>query len=320
MTTPPPAPATPIFWSGAEVVAHQLPEVGFWVDQIVPKRGVVLLHGKYGSYKTPLSIHLAHAVATGQPFLGMGVEQTRVLYIEADTPMTGIWSRIQQMNPNTTELDFAFLYPGFNVVSPKSGEHNRLICDSLAERHAARDYGLIVVDSLRTCHMLPDKDSEVPTVVYGSFARLFPGATTFIIHHDRKTKIPMDGKTQRGNGASPEIDNESFSGSQAWIDRATTSLKILKGYGPEKEWITLSQTKSQVGAEISPIQVKIKDGHLFSLASDMPDAEITNYLQSYGKGKNRTELDLGLANYFQVPEKLARTRRTEYEATVGKLF
>lgn len=307
-----------IFWSGAEVVAHQLPEIGFWVEQIVPKRGVVLLHGKYGSYKTPLSILLAHSVATGQPFFGLSVEQTRVLYIEADTPMTGIWSRIQQMNPDSPDLDFAFLYPGFNVVQPKLGEHNKMICDSLAERHAAFSYGLVIVDSLRTCHMLPDRDSEVPTMVYSSFARLFPGATTFIVHHDRKTKAAPDGRNHQPN---TEIDNESFSGSQAWIDRATTSLKILKGYGPEKEWITLSQTKSQVGAEIEPIQLKVKDGHFFSQASDLTPPEMEAFLLSSNfHAKNRTHLDRELANYFQVTERWARNRRAHFEATVRKIW
>lgn len=314
----PTVPSPTIFWSGAEVVAHQLPEVGFWVEQVVPKRGIVLLHGKYGSYKTPLSIHLAYSVATGTPFFGLHVEQTRVLYIEADTPMTGIWSRIQQMNPNSTNLDFAFLYPGFNVVQPKLGEHNKMVCDSLAERHSVLGYGLVIVDSLRTCHNMPDRDSEVPTMVYSSFARLFPGATTFIIHHDRKTKTMLDGRNHQPN---IEVDNESFSGSQAWIDRATTSLKILKGYGTEKEWITLSQTKSQVGAEIEPIQLKVKDGYIFSQSSDLTASEIEAFLLSpHFTAKNRTQLDRELATYFGVTERWARNRRTHFESTVRKIW
>jgi hypothetical protein len=310
------------FYSGTEVVNHQLPEIGFWVEGIVPKHGIVLLHGKYGSYKTPLSVHLAHSIAVGQDFVGLSTEQAPVLYIEGDTPMPGIWPRLQKMNPDTDQLDFAFIYPGFNVVQPKIGEHNKMVCDQLAERHAAKRYGLVVIDSLRTSHNLPDKDSEVPSIVYGSLARLFPGSTIMIIHHDRKTK-PPDGKHGRQQ-SNVEIDNESFSGSQAFIDRATTSLKIQKGYAAEKEWITLSQTKSQVGKEIDPLQLKVTDGCLFNLASAMLDDEITLALASIGytngQLRNRAQLDKALAGYFQVPEKWARTRRANYESTVNRLF
>jgi hypothetical protein len=200
------------------------------------------------------------------------------------------------------------------------GDHNRRICNELTEKHKNNNYGLVVIDSLRTSHVLADKDSEVPTIVYGSFARMFPGATVFIIHHDRKTKIP-DGKTYQRN---IEVDNESFSGSQAWIDRATTSLKILKGYGDLKEWITLSQTKSQVGQEMESIQVKIKDGCQFSQASEMLDSEIEaaipvvlpvgHHIKSTG------QLDKALAGYFQVTVRWAAIRRQQYEDTHSKIL
>jgi hypothetical protein len=314
------ATSTPLtFWSGADLVNHTLPEVGFWVDHIVPKGGIVLLHGKYGSYKTPLAIHLAYCVAMGIPFLGIQTEQTKVLFVEGDTPMVGIWTRIQAMNPNTSNLDFAFVYPGFNVVQPTMGEHNRATCQSLSARCSEQQYGLVVVDSLRTSHMLPDKDSEVPSVVYGAFARLFPGATIFIIHHDRKTKVP-DGKGYHQRNI--EVDNESFSGSQAWIDRATTSLKILKGYGDSREWITLSQTKSQVGIEMDPIQIHITNGCNFSQASDMTDTDIKGALPTIltTAPKTRTALDKALAGYFQVTEKWACTRRTAYETLHGPIL
>jgi len=313
--------ATNIFYTGKEVVAHSLPEIGFLVEGIVPKHGIVLMHGKYGSYKTPIAISIGHAVATGQDCLGLGVEQSPVLFIEGDTPMPGIWPRLQRMNPDSDNIDFAFVYPGFNVVQPKVGEHNKMVCEALAERHMAKQYGLVVVDSLRTSHNLPDKDSEVPSIVYGSFARLFPGATIMIIHHDRKTK-PPDGKSRVQFNA--EVDNESFSGSQAWIDRATTSIKIKKGYGTEKEWITLSQTKSQVGKEIEPLQLHVTDGCIISLASAMTNDQIEEALEQvgYNKGsvKNRAALDHALAGWFQVPERWARTRRAHYESEVKRLF
>lgn len=312
--------ATGFFYTGKEVVSHSLPEIGFLVEGIVPKHGIVLMHGKYGSYKTPLAINLGFSVATGQDCLGLQVEQAPVLFIEGDTPMPGIWPRLQRMNPDTDDLDFAFIYPGFNVVQPKVGEHNKMVCEALAERHAAKNYGLVVVDSLRTSHNLPDKDSEVPSIVYGSFARMFPGATIMIIHHDRKTK-PPDGKMGRVQ-SNMEIDNESFSGSQAWIDRATTSIKIKKGYGSEKEWVTMSQTKSQVGKEIDPLQLHVVDGCIISLASAMTDDDITAALEqlNYDQFKNRAALDKALAGWFQVPERWARTRRSHYESTVKRLF
>lgn len=310
------------FFSGSELVKHNLPVTPFWIHPIVPRTGIVLLYGKFGSYKTPLSVHLAYCLATGQPFLGMNCsEPTRVLYIEGDTPMPGIWPRLQKMNPDTPMLDFAFVYPGFNAVAPKQGERNAEVCHQLYEKHKANNYGLVVIDSLRTSHLLNDKDSEVPSMVYGSLSTLFPNACIFLIHHDRKSRIPDGGGSRYRRQSDPdeELDNESFSGSQAWIDRATTSLKILKGYSKEREWITLRQTKSQVGQVMDPLPVHVKDGCLFSLTPYISDLDITQCLPLIGTFKNKRDLDEKLAAFWNIPVKLMTVRRQEYEATVGPI-
>ena len=290
------------------------------MDKIVAKVGVVLLYGKYGSYKTPLTIHLAHCVATGAPFLGLATQQARVLYIEGDTPMLGIWPRLQTMNPNTANIDFAFIHPGMNVVSPTTGARNSAICSALAAQHAEKHYGLVVIDSLRTSHHMPDKDSEVPSIVYGAFAELFPFASVLIVHHDRKTKVP-DGRGGRRFEPDEETDNESFSGSQAWIDRATTSLKLRRGFSSDREWISLAQSKSQVGTQIEPIQIHVTDGCHFSIPRDISDPDLSAALSTIARHtwRNKNDLDRLLATHFSIPAKLARARRIEYESNVSPI-
>lgn len=282
--------------------------------------GIVLLHGKFGSYKTPLTIHLAHCVATGQPFLGLPTHQTRVLYVEADTPQVGLWPRLQAMNPASDQIDFAFVYPGFNVTSPKVGARNTVVCDALTRQHQQRSYGLVVIDSLRTSHPLSGKDDEVPSIVYGAFADIFPDAAILLVHHDRKTRVP-DPRSSRRFSLEPdeELDSESFSGSQAWIDRATTAIKLRKGYSSEKEWVSLVQSKSQVGATIDPIQIHVTDGCRFSLVADITDAQVTEGLLKVGRWRNKQDLDAKLAALFKVPEKLARAGRLRYESNVAPI-
>lgn len=54
------------------------------IDPIIPKPGITILHGRWGTGKTAVLVTQAICVATGQPFLGLPTTQGPVLIIEAD--------------------------------------------------------------------------------------------------------------------------------------------------------------------------------------------------------------------------------------------
>jgi hypothetical protein len=304
------------FLTGKEVASVEVTEVEFFVHPIIPKEGIVFLYGKFGAFKTALGLNVARAVATGSTLWNMPVDSTRVLFVEGDTPRTGIIPRIQKVNPNVANLDFAFVYPGIDVINPHTPIENKIFIEGLRAKHKANKYGLVVVDSLRSSHPLDDKDSTAATIVYRMFASIFPGAVIFLIHHDKKSKAPE--KHIIGTHYEEEMDIESFSGSQAWINHATTSLKIRKSHGKDKEWVTIQQTKSQVGPIAYPIDVHVTDGIQIELAPTINLDQIHDALHRVS-WKNMRSLDAALAEHFDVSERWARTHRIRYEREVGPI-
>lgn len=312
-----------IFYSGQQVAETVLPEVGFLIPQIVPKEGIVLVYGKYGSYKTPLALNLAKAIAQGSNIWGMQAERARALVVEADMPKPGIWPRLQALDTKVEGLDFCFCYPGWDVVNPTVGVKNAEVCRLLQKKHVENPYGIVVVDSLRVSHNMSAKDPETPPMVYRSLSAMFPGSVVMIVHHDRKTRIEHGGSRRWGKTIEElEVEEESFSGSQAWADLATTSLKMSKGRGKDEGWIVVSQPKSQVGTRIPPLHLRAApDAVTLSLAPTIEVEQLDEAIQLMMKGKPKTyhALDAALAAYFDTSESQVKELRQTWEAVNGRL-
>jgi len=302
------------FLSGPQVQVQEIPDSLFYLDKLIPQEGIVMLHGKYGSYKTPITAHIAKAVATGSPLWDLKTTAARVLYIEGDTPRNIIMPRLQAMDVAVPNLDFAFVYPGIDVVNPHTPAWNHALLEKLATQHKQWPYGLIVVDSLRTSHQLADKDSESPPKVYGALARLFPAATFVLVHHDRKTRPPE----KYARDIEEQLQDESFSGSQAWMNHATTGIHVRKHGRANKEWVTLHQHKSQASKELEDLDLQIKEGiHITAAVSITMDA-IGHAIAIIAKWASWAELDKKLADHFDISTNWAKRHREEYEHSTGR--
>jgi len=304
------------FLSGEEVASVDIEETEFLVEPIIPKEGIVFLYGKFGAFKTAVGLTIAKHIATGSELWGMPTKPGRVLVVEGDTPRTGIIPRIKKLDPSVPNLDFAFVYPGIDVINPHTPDTNKIFIDGLMAKHAQNKYAFVLIDSLRSSHPLSDKDSEAATLVYRQFSFIFPGALVFIIHHDRKSR-PIE-KHLMGTDVEDEMEAESFSGSQAWINHATTSLKIKKQHGKDQNWISIIQTKSQVGRIATPIDVQVHEGIHVEQAATLNLNQLDIALHTI-VWKNMRQLDQGLADYFDVSTRWARNHRLQYEEKVMKL-
>lgn len=319
-----------IFYSGRQIAETTLPQVGFLVPHIVPKEGTVLIYGKYGSYKTPLALNIAKAIASGSMIWGLQAEKARALVIEADMPKSGIWPRLQALDTRVDGLDFCFCYPGWDVVNPSVGMQNIQLCRALKKKHNEEPYGIVVVDSLRVSHAMSAKDPETPPAVYRAMAALFPGAVVMIIHHDRKTRVEHQGSRRYGKTVEElEMEEESFSGSQAWADLATTTLKVTKGRGKDDGSIIVTQPKSQVGLRLEdPLNLQAQpDAVTLALAPkvDPTDPVVEKQIRlavdnvKRNKIKSYSALDRSLAEQYRTSEGVARSARQKWEVEHGRI-
>lgn len=309
-----------LVYSAAEFEALTLPDIGYWVQEMVPKKGIVLLHGKYGAYKTAIGLNVAKGVASGQPLWGLKTEATKVLFLECDTPIQAIQPRAKTLGFSGMSVEFAPIYPGLDIVNPKRDEWNLSRWEALHKRHLSSGYGLVIIDSLRTIHSMSEKEGETAKEVYLSVAKMFPDATIMLIHHDRKT-YREDGHASRYKSQEQtEVDNESFMGSQRWIDLATTALKISK-HG--NQGIVLSQSKSQWGHQADPIFLRPDpDGVNLAIPALIDDNAIAAAVAQITKKvtiKNLGHLDGLLAKHFGVSTRYVRDFRIRFEDRNGQI-
>lgn len=284
-------------------------EAKFFIDHYIPQEGIVLLYGKYGTYKTPLTVSLAKAIATGKDFLGLETKQAApLLYVELDSPKRVILPRLKAIGLQGVAADFAFCFPGFDCVKPNSSPWNSEVYATLAAAHKEKEYKVVFIDALRGVHNLPAEASETPHQVYRALSLLFPKAVILVIHHDRKTKF------ERGIApeAQDEMEQESFSGSQAWINHATVALKIAH-HNKRHRQIVLSHVKSQASELQPPMMVQVTDGSLFSSVCKITLVGVQLVVEKLAPDSTAREKDRAVAEYFGVSERTARNHRIEYD-------
>jgi hypothetical protein len=164
--------------------------------------------------------------------------------------------------------------PPFNVLNPTDPAVTRL--HVLAAEHHP---DLVIVNTLRKVHQEDDKESDVPSRVYGAFQAIFPGAAIWFTHHDKKT----------GDPAVARPRDEEFSGTQAWINDATVGLHLVRG-GEEEGLLRLEHTKSQVSAQIPPVMLSLaKDGSNITLHGDRQLRQVVDAFASLDPALSKTE-------------------------------
>ncbi len=245
-----------------EFLAHEFPELGWLIEPMIPRTGVVFLHGPTSAGKSPWTWALAAAVCEGTPFCGYPITAVGpVLYIELDTPASLIQPRLRRLKtvPDLMWLE-VFKQP-IDICNPDRGVRGRL--DELQKRVQPM---LVVVNTLRKAHLEDDKDSGTPSRVYGAWRGFFPEAVLLFVHHDKKTNT--DGKKQ----STGLVDQDQmFSGSQAWANDAQVAFHLMRARAPKQDGgaseaeyaktpITVRMTKSQVSdhERFPPLQMRLE--------------------------------------------------------------
>ena len=217
------------------------------IEPYLPAEGIVLLHGKYSSGKSPLLWKLAQCVSEGVDFFGHQPARTgNVLYIEIDEPLIVTKDRLSKLDPMPKNVHVLGMNP-FNIANldPFDEEQLRNANDDVAPL-------VVLVNSLRKSHTMDDKDSATPSRIYGAWKELFRKSCFVFIHHDKKSGI-FEGKRTAAS-------DEDFSGSQAWANDAQIVLHLkIVGDSRRARQMTLDVTKSQLSSLPDPLGLKLAD-------------------------------------------------------------
>ena len=217
------------------------------IEPYLPVEGIVLLHGKFSLGKSPLIWKFAQCVSEGVDFFGCVPERTgNVLYIEIDEPLIVTKDRLSELDPMPRNVHILGMKP-FNIIQ-LSMEDEEKFRDANDELKPA----VVLINSLRKCHSMDDKDSATPSKVYGKWQELFPTSCLVFVHHDKKSDVVQ--------GQRMESNDEDFSGSQAWINDAQIGLHLKSAPNARRtRQVVLEMTKSQLSSLQDPLKLRLAD-------------------------------------------------------------
>ena len=226
----------------------------------------------------------------------------KVLYIELDTPERLVATRLQKLPawipPDKGGVDFLFLPPlSVPVLSPQDL--------NLLHKAAEREYDFVVINTLRKCHSLNDKEPQTPKIVYEFFQRTFPGAALLFVHHTKKSQLNNATGTYESG-----LSNQTFSGAMNWINDAQVGVNLRKFRNARAGTnLHLTHEKTQVSAEYKPLPLKLApDGSNMSCPMADQITHVKTLLQSLDS-KSGNQLDEYVAGNLGIGMTKARELR-----------
>lgn len=299
-----------LIYTGPELHSLEYGPIEWYLENYIPTEGIILLFGKYGVYKTPLILNMAKAIEIGVDELwGLSVKQASpLLFISADTPPRVVHPRMTKLGLIPCRgLDIALnAYPGIDVVNTQATTLEASKARELEILHRNKNYKIVFVDSLRAIHNLDDKESANIRHVYGALAKLFPGASIVVVHHERKADADD----------TEDMRSESFSGSQALMNHATIGIRVVSR-AVRKGKIELVHIKSQAGPLQHPINLVIKDEVARIDDEKVGMLDVKKVLEeAKSRELGATETDLLMAERLGVSSRTGRRLRKKWEESV----
>lgn len=328
----PPLPERPYFcpaaWFGLKV-----PEREWIVQDVIPSRVVTMLSGDGGLGKSLLSLQLAMACATEEPWIGLKAKQCKVLIVACEDEPDELHRRMHsviQNSPLTFEhlLDIRII-PGAgydNVLvdfsDPTAHGRRTEFCDFI--QWHAEDFGaqLVILDSL---HDFFDGNEN-----------LRPQARQFI-NHLRAIAMEIDGAVLLL--AHPSLSGLSSgsgtSGNTAWNNTVRSRLYLTKPKEDNATHLVLKTMKANYGPSGGEIRIEWRAGAFYNLDTSnhnhepvyvqvqVDDVFLTCLRAIAAQGRHVTDSKMGryAPKVFAAMKDLSRSYGIkEFEAAMQRLF
>jgi RecA-family ATPase len=188
----------------AEYLALPRPESVFIIDDLLPFGGSLLLYGSPKVGKSFLGLQMAQAIAHGEPWFSFPTKQSKVMFIQLDTPRSLWIHRIENLvetgealdSPNIIHADRESLgtWP-FNILQP---EHWAL----LREQVDTYRPDVVILDCLKELHQTPENDNTEGQRVMAALTSATQPAALVLIHHSKKEGDRPHDIIQGARGAS----------------------------------------------------------------------------------------------------------------------
>ena len=286
----------------------------FYWDHYVPTEGIVFLFGRFGTWKTPITLQILRAITRGDSELwGHGVNQASpILFVQADMPKGQFQDRWNNLKLGELGTNlYTYIAPtNIDIINPHGSHPGALHAKAIIQKHNEHRFKIVAIDCLQTIQPLNISHQETVQVVYGALKSYFHGATIILIHHERKASRDPD---------VIEDDAEAFAGSQAWASQAQIGLRSKAKNRKDRD-VHLIHVKSHAGPEQPNIVLHFNDNQEATTADVAPHDKVKHEITEYrlmcqieGKKLIVHEMDAWVAAKLGCGEATARRRRLDLE-------
>lgn len=238
--------------SSLEISQLQI-KVEWLIQNLIPKGAITMLHAWGGVGKSHLMYLIAKAIADGQPFFDLDAIKMPVYYIDFENPLPEIVERMKRMGGSE---NFRIWHSSWDPVPV------RIDADAW-EIYKVFPPGLLIIDSLRSSHLLEENSSRDASFVMSRYKEICnTGHTVSLIHHQSKIG--------------------GYRGSTAWLDLSDHVLQFnrVRSIGSDEDvdednfdlpirLAVKGKSRFSSGLELKPMYFKFQDSQLVS--ADNPE-------------------------------------------------
>jgi len=228
----------------SDFIERTIPPPEFYVQDLLPKQGVMLLFGSPKVGKSWLSKQLAFSIATGDEFLGFSTLQSKVLIIQFEISVIAYQWRLKKLLGLYT-LNQGCMYalsPGQMYIEEQENFNN------LA--HAVRTISpnVLILDCLQACFGGDENDSKDMGKFIGRVEELKRqnvenNLAVVVVHHSRKSpSMSSFADTARGQSKLT-----------GWVDTIVHMAKQPNG-------VQLQIMSRQSTRELNNINIRFNNG------------------------------------------------------------
>jgi len=240
-------PETFALETAAEIVALDIPPEQWLVNRILPVEGFAFFVGAEATAKTFDALTIAHAVATGTPWLDTFEvpSKGRVLIIDKENTKRRIHSRMKGLGIDSPDI-FRVSYPHyFEVNDPEQTSGFSLFAQSLSRKVKKLNIKLLIIDSFTDVLVGNENDRGDVQGFFDAMRQLFPGISIMVLHHASKpAQGVMRSKSQMARGSTN-------------IMAQTYSAFHIEAVPKSKTEFILEQTKAGDSEKLNPFLTEL---------------------------------------------------------------
>jgi 5S rRNA maturation endonuclease (ribonuclease M5) len=217
------------------------------IDGILYSEGFCFIYGVEGSGKSLITLSMAHAVATGTPWLEhFPTTKTNVLFLDKENPQSIIKRRIAGFGITSKETDnmIWLKYPEKFQLGNEKGGYSAFALD-LINIIAEEKIGLIVMDSFIDFMVGNESASGDTQRFFDAIKELYPQIAYLTIQHENK---PSQGLFRN--------DSQRVRGSSNINAQAITMFR-LEPVAKSHTELTLKQTKARDTVKLDKFMLRM---------------------------------------------------------------